>query len=539
MFNYIISKLHGTPSGAIFNLWQKKNKPTMLIIISLMYLLTGCRTRNEASLIYPVCGRPYEECSPEMSAYKSVQLRTNRQDPNLALAVAISGGGHRAANFTAGVMLGLEEVSNHDSTRNNILSQVDYFSTVSGGGFAIAAYISTLHDYIYFKGTDDDYSFAAALRYPPKDWPPVNCQSGCKSTEHPPADQLTDPCITRALQGFYPEFLNKFLEEVLFGMSLGKLGKPCQLEQAIDNDLLGYCWRKRKLQSSASEENPKVSLTFNDLFIRKNDSDAQVNLPYWVANATAYENGAIFAFTPDFLSLYHITGYKHRSKIYKYDSSKENYDEFIWNVPLSLGVTASGNFPVVVPATTLNSSMDPNNPYLHLLDGGMAENLGVITALRLLEEECDNAVTKKVLLAIDAYHGTFAPFSEVNYSPRMATTTVRSMNISLDSWHGRHRQIVRHLCNNNNVEVVFLSFADLDELTSCTALFDFGLEPNDVKELTDQPDHTQPFKLLRAIPTVNFKKKGMLSSAQQNLLFAAGRYIAHKNKDEILQKLSW
>jgi hypothetical protein len=436
-------------------------------------------------------------------------------------------------------MLGLEELSNHDSTRNNILSQVDYFSTVSGGGFAIAAYISTLHDYIYFKGTDDDYSFAEALRYPPEDWPPVNCQSGCKSTEHPPADQLTDPCITRALQGFYPEFLNKFLEEVLFGMTLGKLGKPCQLEQAIDNDLLGYCWRKRKLQSSASEENPNVSLTFNDLFIRKNDSDAQVNLPYWVANATAYENGAIFAFTPDFLSLYDITGYKHRSKIYKYDSTKDNYDEFIWNVPLSLGVTASGNFPVVVPATTLNSSMDPNNPYLHLLDGGMAENLGVITALRMLETECNKAVTKKVLLVVDAYHGTFAPFSETYYSPLTATTTLRSMNISLDSWHGRHRQIVRSLCSSRNIELVFLSFADLDELPNCTALLDFGLDPNDVKELSDQTNCAKPFKLLRSIPTVNFKEKGMLSSAQQNLLLAAGRYVAHKNKNEILQKLSW
>ena len=92
MFNCIFKKLHGTPSGSIFNIWQKKNKPTVLIIISVMYLLTSCRTRNEASLIYPICGQPYEECSPEMSAYNSVQLRSNGQNPSLALALAASGG---------------------------------------------------------------------------------------------------------------------------------------------------------------------------------------------------------------------------------------------------------------------------------------------------------------------------------------------------------------------------------------------------------------------------------------------------------------
>ncbi|MHC4394662.1 MAG: patatin-like phospholipase family protein [Planctomycetota bacterium] len=530
-----ISKTHGPVPRTIL----KKLDLTALILISLISLLTGCKTRNKASVIYPLCGLPYEECSPQMSTYKSVQLRRNGQDPNLALAVAASGGGHRAGNFTAGVMLGLEEIANHDSTRCDILSQVDYFSSVSGGGFAVAAYISSLHDHLYFNGAYDDYSFAAALRYPPQNYPPVNCKSDCKSTELPPDDQLTDPCLRRTLQGFYSSFLKNFSQEILFGLTLGKLGKPCQFEQAIDNDILGYCWRKSKLALTRPEETPDATLTLNDIFVRKDDADTQINLPYWITNATAYENGAIFAFTPDFLKLYDITGYRHRSKKYKYDREKDDYDDFIWNFPLSLGVTASGNFPVLVPATTFESAMDPKNPYLHLLDGGTADNLGVITALRMLEKECDKAVTKKVLIVVDAYRGNFAPFSKIEYSPLIANTALRATNISLDSWRGRHHQIVRRLCNNNNVEVVFLSFDDLDRLPNCTALFDFGLSPDDVKKLTKNPSQAKPFILLRKIPTVNFKEKGKLSIPQQNLLLAAGRYTVHKNKNEILQKLSW
>ena len=538
MFNYNITKTRNPVSRSMFNVQLKKYSPAALTMILLMCLLAGCKTRNKASLIYPVCGLMYEECSPEMSTYKSVQLRGNGQDPNLALVVAASGGGHRAANFTAGVMLGLEETANHDSSRCNILSQVDYFSTVSGGGFAIAVYVSSLHDHLYFNGTSDDYSFAAVLRYPPEDYQPVKCQSGCQSTE-PPDDELTDPCIRRHLQGFYSDFLKDFFQEILFGLTLGTLGKSCQLEQAIDNELLGYCWRKSKLESSCSEETPDATLTFNDVFVRKDDSNTQINLPYWVANATAYENGAIFAFTPDYFKLYDINGYKHRSKKHRYDCSKDDYDEFIWRVPLSLGVTASGNFPVLVPATTLNSDMDPNNPYLHLLDGGMADNLGVMTALRMLEKEPDKAVIKKVLIVVDAYQGNFAPFSKIEYSPLIANTALRAMDISLDSWHGRHREIVRRLCEVRDIEVVFLGFDDLAQLPNCTALFAFGLGPDDVKKLTRHPNRARPFQLLRRIPTVNFKEKGKLSLAQQNLLLAAGRYVVDKKTDEILRKLGW
>ena len=78
------------------------------------------------------------------------QNRRPAQDPSLALAIAISGGGHRSANFGVGVLTGLEKIG--------VLKEVDYISTVSGGGFAAAAYIDTLLDHLEKGGTHANYS---------------------------------------------------------------------------------------------------------------------------------------------------------------------------------------------------------------------------------------------------------------------------------------------------------------------------------------------------------------------------------------------
>lgn len=128
----------------------------------LMCLLVGCATRNEASLVHPFRGPRFQECSVDLSAYRSVQSRPG-QDGSISLALAISGGGQRASNFGVGVMLALEAIATDGPVRRNVLAEIDYFSTVSGGGLAAGAYISSLHDHLHFGGTRADYSFAGAF----------------------------------------------------------------------------------------------------------------------------------------------------------------------------------------------------------------------------------------------------------------------------------------------------------------------------------------------------------------------------------------
>jgi hypothetical protein len=79
-----------------------------------------------------------------LNDYKSVQDRdTKFQNPNIALGIAISGGGSRAQFFSMGVLLGLEEIEENNQQRN-FLNEIDYFSTVSGGCYSAGYYLTIL-----------------------------------------------------------------------------------------------------------------------------------------------------------------------------------------------------------------------------------------------------------------------------------------------------------------------------------------------------------------------------------------------------------
>lgn len=67
---------------------------------------------------------PTNRCNPD--DYWSERLITGKQ-PHNRIGIALSGGGVRSATFNLGVLQGLQEFDQ--------LSQVDYISTVSGGGF--------------------------------------------------------------------------------------------------------------------------------------------------------------------------------------------------------------------------------------------------------------------------------------------------------------------------------------------------------------------------------------------------------------------
>lgn len=61
------------------------------------------------------------------------EINNTKQD----IGISLSGGGMRSASFSIGVLSGLND--------NDILSNVNYISTVSGGGYAAYWYLSSLH----------------------------------------------------------------------------------------------------------------------------------------------------------------------------------------------------------------------------------------------------------------------------------------------------------------------------------------------------------------------------------------------------------
>jgi hypothetical protein len=507
--------------------------PARVILPSILVLfLAGCvTTRYEPSDIYPSCGAPYQECTVDLTGYKSPQQRTGEQDANLALSIAISGGGFRASNFAAGVLAGLEQINPPADKSGNCLGQVDYFSTVSGGGFTASTYFSSLYDYMRFTGSIEGYSFSKVLLQNPLSKLPT-----VKKDKTVMQNYSYDPTVKRHLQGFYPDDINRLVSDILNWL-FRNFKKGGKFERIIDDTFLGYKFRQLKLQS-LNEKSDSVSLRLGDVFVRKDDPN-EVRFPMWAANAAAYENGVLFPFMPDHLKLYGIIEYRHREKQVRYQPEKQNYDNFLYNVPLSVGVMASANFPGATLPTTLRSNMDPKNPYLHLFDGGLADGMACITAVRLLENEQDKRVSRKAMIVIDAYGGTFEPFSQIRFPPPPASTALRIMSIALDSWHARYREIISDWCREKNIAVIYLSFDDLANLEDCKSLLDFGLTENDIKELTKKSKLIKPFDLLRNVATIKTEDKGLLSTAEQNLLISAGRYVVQQKRTEILSALNW
>ena len=522
--------------------------------------LPGCVTQDPTTLIGPCRGERFQECPISLGEYKPVQQRLGRQDPELAVAVAISGGGHRAGNFSIGVLLGLEELKHPGKPDGasgeadgggapaskaaetnaaqagpdggaNGLTEIDYLSTVSGGGLCAAAYVSSLHDYQLFGGSPDGYSLGRAL-----------AGDGGKA---PLAEQATDPALRDNLQYNY-------VDEIIRGALSIVTGWRCHrgdfLENSFDDRILGRLWRARKLGaprgggSVPAAAARDASLRLSDVFVPLEDANRPVRLPYWAANAATYENAAIFPFTPEHLRLYDIRGYTHRLVQVRRDAdanSGASAKAFAYEAPLAVGLTASGTFPVLIPACTLQSGMDRANPYLHLVDGGLADTFGAMTAIRMLRQD---KAPRKVLIVIDAFNGPLTPFSKYDTAPAAVATAFRMATAFLDAWRARYREVISGLCSSRNpptdIRVIFLSFDDLLECKDAKELEPFGFGPDDLAALRRQrlssTKEQLPFILARDVLTWY-----SLSPAEQKLLFAVGRYLVDKKKDEIRQALGW
>jgi len=480
--------------------------------IGLVLTLSGCATLRDVRLDHQL--PKAETPALDLSAYKSVQERADGQDPELAVAAAMSGGGHRAANFAMGVLLALESFDTNGGPYD-LLREIDYFSTVSGGGFAAGTYIASLYDHLRTTGGKRD-GFCLA-------------------------DALTEN-NKRLLVSLERNYQGTIFESLLCLRCLGHRDAGDILERKLNRYVLGSAHRAEK-----------YSIQLGDIF-RAKGNDATVLLPYWAPNATVYENGARVPFTPDVLARYHVTGYTHNMKFATCGTNT-------FQIPLSVGIKASASFPVAFPATTL-SCHDPDdrlNRFLHLMDGGLSDNSGYRTAIEFLKQD---KAKRKVLLIIDAYRGISHPYSSREYSPVGFDAAYRTMKISLDGDRNRLRKNVDALVrlaeeeNGVPIRVILLSFADLKPplhtKTQDTreALEDRRKEASaavgrrfqremgtamrrEEKDLDDIEGAYSLYDDARAVPT-----SLSITRAQQRLLLKAGDAVVEKNSDLLRQYLT-
>ena len=414
-------------------------------LILCVLLIAGC-----ASVHTPAFKSDLPAFTPPtltLKNYKPVQSRPS-QNPDIAVAIAISGGGHRAANLATGVLLELETIR---TQQGNLLEEIDYFSTASGGGLAAGTYLAARADHLT-SHKDQPFSFHRALNAHQK----------------------------RRLTNLRRDYQSSILTQWVHGRCLGYRDGGDLIEQDFDRYVLGSKYRPEKR-----------SLTLGDIFI-PTGSGQPVRLPYWILNATVYENGARFLFTPAFIDHYGIQRYVH-------NMDYQTIDHDPLSLPLAVGMKASASFPVIIPASTFTCATGRNH-YLHLIDGGLSDNLGIQTAIELLRQD---PAPQKILLVIDAYTENEYPYSAHRKSPDGAGAAYRVMNIGIDTQHTALQE-------------------RLDRLRID------GIEP---LLLVLDSNQTDPLiQNARSIPTSLF-----ITRSDQHTLLQAGRLLVGTRKKELQQ----
>jgi hypothetical protein len=294
-----------------------------------------------------------------------------------------------------------------------------------------------------------------------------------------------------------------------------------------------------RLLSVWAEEGTVVrrrSITLRDVFVPR-DSARRPTLPYWVANAAVYRNGAIFPFAPNVLADYQVSYYRHRLDR---DSLADPFD-----LPLSVALKASVSVPGLIPLTTLESHPPRRFRFLRLLDGGLADNLGVITATDLLCQDSTRVpaagvTRRRLMLIVDAYQDDGMPYDASGGSSAFGNL-IRAALIGLDSWHGRYLNVVRTIGSWCGFQLVALDFVALDssgmragqgspaERAACVA----SIAPWIVRP-DEETEHALS-RLRRDVQSVRTRLRS--DAADQANLIAAGRLVTCFARPAILAAL--
>ena len=359
-------------------------KSIVFVLMSLAFILNSCSSKK--GVVYSN-NRYTPLPNVGLEGYKSPQLRAN-QNPDKTIGVALSGGGARAQYFGFGVLIGLDALKMDEST---FLNEVDYFSSVSGGGFGIGYYMSLEHNNVL-------QNHASLFDY----W---------KSDDR---------------KSLLQEFLVKKASPI--SILQFKKNEKNKVKKAfpilIDHDLLQYgkSYRGEKIER----------LYLRDFFVPQS-SKKDVTLPMFVANGTIYNNGERFPFMPHIIDSVGVNG------------SLIPIEEFdiATGMPLSYAISGSAAFPGVLPMLKL-TLVDKPDKIVRIVDGGLVDNLGFTTLFELLN--CDsNTNQNKSMLIIDC-GGLGAESREQNTDRvKLSSLLSKSLFYSVD---------IKLLYSNNDIDIL-------------------------------------------------------------------------------------
>jgi hypothetical protein len=318
----------------------------------------------------------------ELDKYKSPNLREG-QDKDKLVIVCASGGGLRASAFTIGVLLGLDTLlyKNND----NVSNEIDYFSTVSGGGWGAGTFIAHKYQCNKFKNQ-------------------------LKINDTFPTYSMFEKYLAAWADRKYQKY------QLQYFLTFNKNASGDVMMDRLNHGYLGWGFRKsveKYIYDSINKGknvpafNPDNvdEIMLKDVFVLKTASN-EPTMPMLIANTTNIDNFMIVPFTPDRLNHWGI-------KQYRYTTSKGALSEPIkassviginklLDVPLSAGLKASSCVNGLISSSNFPSQKEGVDYTLHLVDGGSIDNFGLHTAKAILNQESIQQKEKRILIIIDA-----------------------------------------------------------------------------------------------------------------------------------------
>jgi len=394
----------------------KKIKSSFIVIVAT--ILSGC------SAMDTIPGGSFNKLDLETLAFLNdaprIDLerygRQSERDKNhqkltdTAIMVAASGGGQRAAAFTMGVLYELQYLlADQNNERLNVLNEVDYFSTVSGGGWATGAYLTNM---LQHKTNNPDVPYT--LDRNKLD----NIKSGIRKLEM----GLGSTCLVEKVDRNFTSIDGK---SVTFGSIFVSRG-----------------------------ESPKVPYLFSNATIDSNHS------PF------VFTDAYVEKYHVNSFSYCGKIGFSNGEVTKSFSSSSINGD--ISKLPISVAIGASSSVPGF-RHTKVKTDMCNNQGYdgtficrhgldnMSLFDGGVYDNLGYKTGLEILANSPEK---KKVLIVIDANADTLLPLdkerdSDLGISLRAAKMSTLSANAETA------RKYLEFVADSMGIKVVVLKFSDV------------------------------------------------------------------------------
>ena len=378
----------------------------------------------------------------------SVAINGRRGNPRVLMLLALSGGGSRSAYFGSQVMMQLQNTL----PDTDLLAEVDVISAVSGGALPAAYYALSRDEFLrrpaLARQLAPALSDGGALRMLSADV----VAGTVKCTAALPAAARAE--LEKVFDDDSPEFtaLIELCEQ--HKRTDRRLWSAAEVRTQMTKNylrrlFLNFFWPTNFLSYwfTSFDRADIMAQTFADnLFDTPTTghdfkfADIDPARPYLILNATnATEQTLGRAAHPDempFGSVFTFTQ----------DDFNSQLGSDIGSYSVSRAVMASGAFPVVFPAMSLCDFRDPAptaghtasdckpQHYLHVFDGGNADNLGLKSVKRvLLQQFADGRLKDEydavVVVLVDAY-ATPSGISRGKYDPRELIDFVVDTNVT-------------------------------------------------------------------------------------------------------------